>query len=101
MIHHNTDMPNGTYVYSDEEYDYAIVNGESLTQYFGSRPGEYTSYAIHTLTGAEHILATQEWCAVLLAIDARHAKLYKHHKELQDTIIKHNPVLRSLRRAAR
>ena len=69
-----------TYVYSDREYDYCIVNGESLTRYYGSIGGEYESIPLHKLASIQWLLnqPKTKWIRTLLSIDRRTTKLYKY-----------------------
>lgn len=85
----NTHMPKGTFVYSDGIYDYAIVNGESLTKYYGKEPGEYESCPIHMISKPLSLLDSDDsfWMRTLLRYDALSDRpLYKMRKELLETI---------------
>jgi len=73
-----------TYVYSDDEYDYCIVNGESLTRYYGPTGGQYQSCPIRALRNPLKVLHQTPWMSTLLFIDAVTTKRYKHTKKLLD-----------------
>jgi hypothetical protein len=81
----NEDMDINTFVYSDGEYDYCIVNGKSVTKYYGRERGQYESYCLHILQSPQGLLENNEWVD-LLNIDYRTKKLYKYHKELFEAI---------------
>ena len=82
LVHNNEDMSEGVHVYSDDKYDYCIVNGESLTRYYGPNGGDYESCPLHMLHGAWHILSKNPWMTALLLTDATTTKLYKYHDRL-------------------
>lgn len=85
----NVHMPEGSFIYSDGIFDYCIVNGESLTKYFGSEPGEYESYPIHMVSGALDILNDKRnfWMRALLKYDSlSESPLYQKKQELLSNI---------------
>ena len=86
----NKDMPENSFVYSDGEFDYCIVNGESLTKYFGKEPGEYESCPIHQLLDPLSTLnfPPNFWMNTLLRYDTFDTKLYKNREELLKSIVK-------------
>ena len=99
LTHNNKDYYPDCHVYSDELYDYAIVNGESITRYYGSEPGEYESYPIHMLVNPKAIMEQQPWIMEVILADT--GRLYKHHKELIDKIIKFDEDINILKRCLR
>ena len=84
LVHNNEHYYPECHVFSDEEYDYAIVNGESITRYYGPNGGDYESIPLHTLADIKWVLATSPWIMEVLAKDR--CKLYKHHQELIDRL---------------
>jgi len=68
MLHNNKDFA-GTYMYSDTEFDYSVVNSKddnhSFTRYFGTEPGEYESYPLMSLP-VNSIMNTPSWVKKLL-----------------------------------
>ena len=81
-IHMNPD----DFIYSDGKYDYCIVNGESLTKYFGKEPGEYESYPVHTFMSPLSVIKNTKWLSIILKYDYLHNRKYKKHAELMKTI---------------
>jgi len=56
----NKDMNIEDFCYSSEGFDYCIVNGESLTRYYGKEPGEYESCPIHKLMNPYNVLQDED-----------------------------------------
>ena len=97
MIQHtpvinNKGMYDHTFVYSDGKFDYCIVNGESLTKYYGKEYGEYESCSIHRLADPLSALdySSSLWMSVLLRYDTFDTKYYKKRKELLKQIADRN-----------
>lgn len=75
------------FIYTDGTYDYCIVNGESLTKYFGVEPGEYESYPLHTFSDPYSVISQTHWIRVLLKYDfIDEDSKYKKHNELMKSI---------------
>ena len=92
----NIDMNIENFIFSDGEFDYCIVNGESLTKYYGKKGGEYKSYSIHKFypDSIERILTDAKfetaWTIELLKQDMKADKqLYKHYNNKKILELKH------------
>ena len=85
----NKDMDTEDFLYSDGTYDYCIVNGESLTKYFGKELGQYESLPIHMLMNKLAILDQNPWAKELLYWDASEDEpKYKFRDKLLNKISK-------------
>ena len=94
LVHNNEHYYPECHVYSDDKYDYAIVNGESLTRYYGPNGGDYESICLHSFYAARQLLEKEKWLLKLLLKDK--GKLYKHHKDLIQRIIEDDYYIRVL-----
>ena len=97
LTHNNEDYYSECHVYSDKKYDYAIVNGESITRYYGSEPGQYESYPIHTLMDARGLLERNQWISRVLSVDSVTDKpLYKNYDRLIERLKKSDYILNDI-----
>lgn len=89
LVHNNEHMDPSTYVYSDHQYDYCIINGESITRYHGSIGGQYESIPLHKIASIQWLLnqPRTKWIRTLLTIDRRTTKLYKYQDLLISRIV--------------
>ena len=76
----NEHMNPNTFVWTDGVYDYCIVNGESVTKYYGEVGGEYESYPLHHFMDIRYL---PNW--VISTID-KGWEIYKHKAELKTQI---------------
>lgn len=82
LVHNNEHYYEDCHVFSDKEYDYSIVNGESISRYYGSKGGQYESCPVHTLVGSVYILINNPYILKVLAVDAYTTRHYKHYSKL-------------------
>jgi len=84
LVHNNEDYNPHCHVWSDDKYDYAIVNGESITRYYGPNGGDYESFPLHLFQTVNDLLDRPgyEWVHQTLVKDLEGPKLYKYSKEL-------------------
>ena len=97
LLHNNEDYYPECHVFSDKKYDYAIVNGESITRYYGSEPGQYESYPIHMLQGARQILENNPWILRVLSKDEANQRLYKYYDRLVQQLEKSDNIMNEIK----
>ena len=76
----NEHMNPETFVWTDGKFDYCIVNGESVTKYYGEIGGEYESYPLHKFVS---VSGMPNW--VIKTLD-KGWEMYEHKERLLEML---------------